>query len=473
MRGRDRSIVAGILAVALVLGLVLVDRALDRAWAARTEKLQAAQTAANWAAASGSGEADAANSAAGDTGASSAGDTSPSASSSGAASGAAGAASSGEAQGSSDVGSDSAAGQPGGAAQSGGTAGAVVSVSAPLAEAAPLGAGEFTVDALVSWMCSESGGALAAQTATAAEQALAAGTGTGDDPQRRAFARTQWSANQEARSSALAEEGTSLALHYLRCRELLALEEENRSFYEKLLESVQNAAAADDKTDAGRTIRIQVDAASVTSALEKADVAVDAAKAELQSAMQAINSAVGNPAAAQVAVTGEVSRDAMPDTDAKSAVALALASRNEIKNADYAAARAKQTLKSLRYQYSTTAPEYLKQQAAAEQATADVSKARTTVESDVRDRCARLAVSARQLDLAQKELDAAGTSVSEIGYTPIASGTEWSSNADSLTAQWAEILGLRRQLIAGTVQLNLDILSFRHAIGAGTVSAEI
>ena len=60
------------------------------------------------------------------------------------------------------------------------------------------------------------------------------------------------------------------------------------------------------------------------------------------------------------------------------------------------------------------------------------------------------------------------TAALEVTYAPQnVSETEWTSNLDSLCVRWAEMAENRKNWISQTAQLNLDILSAEHAVGAG------
>jgi|GEM_PF-4390604 len=463
MKRKDWVIVAGILTVALIAGLVLVEYALRQARQTQQESTLAAQAAAAWAQASGSGAASSSEAAA------ASGSAAVSASGSAAEAGTSGSEGGASASGT----GASASGSASGSAGNTGTAAAASAASAQSASAPSLGTGSYTLSQLTAWMQTESGGALAADSQMAAEKALAAGTGTGDDPDRRTFAKTQWEANDEARRNLLEEQAVQLGTEYLRCRDLLALQKENESFCRRLSDEAQAALKADDGADTGRTALLKKDAEAAAAALEEAALSLASAQNDLQSAIGSLNAAVGNDAAAALSVTGTLTRDALPGDTAEAAVSQALKNRNEIRAADYTASREKQALTKLRYQYPTTAPEYLAQQSAAQSAQTAAAQSRTEVENDVRTRYAGLTQSAQGLDLTEKKLKKAGTTAPTAAYAVSGDASALSSNLDALTGQWAEILSLRQQQINAAAQLNLDILACRHAVSVGCTAAAI
>jgi len=451
MRRKDWAIVACILAVALVAGLVTVNRALRQARQKQEESLLASQAAEAWARADSSS----ASSSAGDAAASSAAAGTQEATAG--ASGTAGAQSS--AGGEDATGAQSSAG-------SGGTSAAAAQTDVDVPS---LGSGAYTLSELTAWMQTKSGGALAAEAQLAAEKALASGTGTGDDAARRTFAQSQWANNDAARRNLLEEEALGLGTEYLRCRDLLALQTENVSFCQTLSAAVQAALKADDGTDSAKTALLQADEKTASAALEAAESARAAAQSELESAAAALNAAAGNDASTEISVTGALSRDTLSPDDAASAAAQAVASRNEIKDADNTAAREQQTLTKLRYQYPVTAPEYLNQQAAVQTAKTAAAKARATVESDLRTRCADLTAESKALDLVDRQLKETGTAEPKTAYAAEAE----SSNLAELETQWTQIVDLRQQQITQTAQLNEELGAYRHAVGVGCTAAQI
>ena len=454
MKKRDRAIVAVILAAALVVGLVLVRRALERDAQAQADSLASAQF--NGAAGTGeNGGSDAAaqegsgavpGQADGGGGASEEDD----AASGGGADGEDGAASGGEA-------AQEGGGTGSSSAQTGGTATGLA------AESPSAGGGEMTLAELSQWMENESSGALSAQSMLAAEEALAAGVGTADDALRRTFAQSQAGQNDEARRSQLAEEAASLGLAYLRCRDLAALREESVAFYEAL------AAAISAQTGTEAADQVQADLQTVEGALAAAELALEEAQADLQSARDDLNAALGNPYGTEISVTDALVKAELPTLTGDAAAAQALAARNEIKGAAYEAERARQALTQLRYTYAPDAPEVLEQQSAVQEAQAACARVSGQVEADVRDRLTRLNIQDQELALLSASLEKTGTAAPEADYV-LSGGEEgaaWSSNLSQLMEQWAEIESARASLAAGIAQFNLDVLCFQHAIGAG------
>lgn len=453
MKQRDRWIVAAILAVALVIGLALVSHFLSRAQAQRQSLLTAL-----WAKEEGSAALSSIGSEESD--APEASDT-PAPDGTPVPSEGAEASAQPEPSGTSESGSGGSGGTSGGS-------------SADLGDPPVLAADEVTLESLTEWMQTESSGALEAQTTLAAENAIAAGVGSADDAQRRAFAQTQAPANYEARMNALAEQAASLVLDYLRCRDQLALEEENLVFYQGLNAMLQ-AEQSGESEDEARAQLLAEDAAAVAERLSQAELAVETARVDLQAASQALCEATGNGADAGLVVTGELSPWSLPDVTEEAAVSAALEERNEVKAALRAIEVAEEKLLQLRYQYPTTAPEYLEQQAALETAQADYPKAQTAVTSDVKERLARLQVSRTAIETAQAALDESGTAAPKPLYT-LEQGTEggaWTSNLSTLTTQWSRIYNNRSTLIQETAQFNLAVLEFQHAMGVGCTTAEI
>lgn len=439
MKRKDRAIVAVILAAALVAGLVLVRQALNHAAQAQAASLASAQFNGGKETAVSSPERDdpqegeetasAADLPASDTEGEP--ETTPPAEETGEA-------------------------PP--AAQTGGTE-----------ETPSAGGGATTLAALSDWMMNESSGALAAQSKLQAENALAAGIGTADDALRRTFAQSQAESNDTARRNQLEEEAAALGLAYLKCRDMLALREEETSFYQSLEETVSAQVNAGEAQDTGQEEQRLADLQTVQSARASAELAMEEAKADLEVAIQALNSALGNPYGTEIEVTDNLSMEAMPSMSGDEAAAQALEMRNEIKEADYQLQREQETLNQLRYEYAPTSPEVLEQQAAVKEAQAACSKAMNQVESDVRDRLTRLELQAQELEMLSAALEKSGTAAPETAYVLEGGqdGTEWNSNLSALMEQWTEIASNRASLIEGTAQWNLDVLCFQHAVGVG------
>ena len=451
MKRRDQAIVAIILVAALFAGLVLVRRALDRAAQTQADRLASAQynsAAASGSSQEGSGQVPPAEEAPpqGESGSAS---TDPEEPDGG-----------GEAsQGGSGSGESSQTGASGEPVQS-----------------APAGGGTMTLETLLEWMQEESGGALAARSMEEAEAALAAGVGTEADPLRRSFAQSQGERNRQARLNQLAEQAASLGLDYLRCRELAELREESAAFYRALEEAVAAQLEGDgEETQAGRTERVQADLETVREARERAELALEQARADLQGAVDALNAALGNPYGTQLEIAGVLTAPALPALTGDEAAAQALEQRNEIQAADYQLQREQQTLSQLRYSCAPDSPEVLEQQAAVQQAQANCAQAAVQVEADVRDRLTLLELQARELELLADSLERTGASAPEPDYVLEggAEGAAWSSNLSALTGEWSAIQGNLDALTTGTAQLELDVLCFRHAIGVGCTAAVI
>ena len=479
VKKKDRAVVAAILAAALVVGLVLVNRGLNSASQAQAARLAAAQY--NGGESPSSAPADPP-----DGQAQAAPDPEPSPS--------------GEEQ------EEPAFGTQTGQEESG-----VEETPAPSA-----GGGAMTLAQLTDWMVNESSGALAADTLAQAESALAAGVGTADDALRRTFAQSQAPGNDQARRNQLEEEAAALGLEYLRCRDILALREESAAFYEALVQTVsgqlqaaQSAAPAEtapleeqtgesredagqsdesqadgeqaDEAQAGeeaagaaRTERLQADLETAQAALASAQLAVEEAQADLQAATDALNTALGNPIGTFLEVTDTLTAQALPALTADQAAQQALEQRSEIRQAAYEVERAEQTLNQLRYEYAPDSPEILEQQAVLQQAQGAYSQTVSQVEAGVRDSLTRLELQSRQLEQRAAALEQAGTSAPQTDYA-LQSGTDgtWSSNLSQLVEQWTQTESGRAALIEEIARFNLDVICFQHAVGAGCVAAEI
>lgn len=483
VKKKDRAVVAAILAAALVVGLVLVNRGLNSASQAQAARLAAAQY--NGGESPSSAPADPP-----DGQVQAAPDPEPSPS--------------GEAQ-----------DEPAFGTQTGQEESGVEETPAPSA-----GGGAMTLAQLTDWMVNESSGALAADTLAQAESALAAGVGTADDALRRTFAQSQAPGNDQARRNQLEEEAAALGLEYLRCRDILALREESAAFYEALVQTVsgqiqaaQSAAPAEtaptesappeqtgesledagqsdenqadgeqaDEAQAGeeaagaaRTERLQADLETAQAALASAQLAVEEAQADLQAATDALNTALGNPIGTFLEVTDTLTAQALPALTADRAARQALEGRNEIRQAAYEVERAEQTLNQLRYEYAPDSPEILEQQAVLQQAQGAYSQTVSQVEAGVRDSLTRLELQSRQLEQRAAALEQAGTSAPQTDYA-LQSGTDgtWSSNLSQLVEQWTQTESGRAALIEEIARFNLDVICFQHAVGAGCVAAEI
>ena len=484
VKKKDRAVVAAILAAALVVGLVLVNRGLNSASQAQAARLAAAQY--NGGESPSSAPADPPD---GQAQAAPSPEPSPS----------------GEAQ-----------DEPAFGTQTGQEESGVEETPAPSA-----GGGAMTLAQLTDWMVNESSGALAADTLAQAESALAAGVGTADDALRRTFAQSQAPGNDQARRNQLEEEAAALGLEYLRCRDILALREESAAFYEALVQTVsgqlqaaQSAAPAEtapaetapleeqtgesredagqsdesqadgeqaDEAQAGeeaagaaRTERLQADLETAQAALASAQLAVEEAQADLQAAADALNTALGNPIGTFLEVTDTLTAQALPALTADQAAQQALEQRSEIRQAAYEVERAEQTLNQLRYEYAPDSPEILEQQAVLQQAQGAYSQTVSQVEAGVRDSLTRLELQSRQLEQRAAALEQAGTSVPQTDYA-LQSGTDgtWSSNLSQLVEQWTQTESGRAALIEEIARFNLDVICFQHAVGAGCVAAEI
>ena len=479
VKKKDRAVVAAILAAALVVGLVLVNRGLNSASQAQAARLAAAQynggeSPSSVPADPPGGQAQAAPSP----------EPSPS----------------GEAQ-----------DEPAFGTQTGQEESGVEETPAPSA-----GGGAMTLAQLTDWMVNESSGALAADTLAQAESALAAGVGTADDALRRTFAQSQAPGNDQARRNQLEEEAAALGLEYLRCRDILALREESAAFYEALVQTVsgqiqaaQSAAPAEtapleeqtgesredagqsdesqadgeqaDEAQAGeeaagaaRTERLQADLETAQAALASAQLAVEEAQADLQAATDALNTALGNPIGTFLEVTDTLTAQALPALTADQAAQQALEQRSEIRQAAYEVERAEQTLNQLRYEYAPDSPEILEQQAVLQQAQGAYSQTVSQVEAGVRDSLTRLELQSRQLEQRAAALEQTGTSAPQTDYA-LQSGTDgtWSSNLSQLVEQWTQTESGRAALIEEIARFNLDVICFQHAVGTGCVAAEI
>ena len=490
VKKKDRAVVAAILAAALVVGLVLVNRGLNSASQAQAARLAAAQYNGGESPSSApadppGGQAQAAP------------DPEPSPS--------------GEAQ-----------DEPAFGTQTGQEESGVEETPAPSA-----GGGAMTLAQLTDWMVNESSGALAADTLAQAESALAAGVGTADDALRRTFAQSQAPGNDQARRNQLEEEAAALGLEYLRCRDILALREESAAFYEALVQTVsgqiqaaqsaapaetapaQSAAPAEtapleeqtgeSREDAGQsdenqadgeqadeaqageeaagaaqTERLQADLETAQAALASAQLAVEEAQADLQAATDALNTALGNPIGTFLEVTDTLTAQALPALTADQAARQALEQRSEIRQAAYEVERAEQTLNQLRYEYAPDSPEILEQQAVLQQAQGAYSQTVSQVEAGVRDSLTRLELQSRQLEQRAAALEQVGTSAPQTDYA-LQSGTDgtWSSNLSQLVEQWTQTESGRAALIEEIARFNLDVICFQHAVGTGCVAAEI
>lgn len=506
------TIIALILVAALAAGLLIVNRALAQAEQGRTELMRTAQS--NYASAQG-GDSSGENGAPEESGkpsesgnaGSAAGEKAPDT------------ASGGDGANSGETGSGDSGGEKRPSASELLAAGDLsdIAVLAELGlldeEKLPsLGEGEFTLDALISWMQNESVEAISAQARQTAAQAVASGIGSADNAERRAFAESQGERNYRAEMNRLEEQASDLGVEYLRCRDMAALREENLAFYgalenkiateagkssdttsaqtvlaekKKALESEKNTEKAQTlkseiealeqqiQSAAGQRASVQADLVRTQEAGKQAALDLETAKQELLNAVQAINTAMGNPVTAGVTITGTLERLPLPDLTAEAAVARAVAERNEIKAAAYAVVRENKALTQLRYQFAPNSPEVVKQQSVLQEAQAAYDKARKDVEADVRSRLSALSISGKTLELVGQALTRSGTAAPEAQYTLSAVGDTWNSNLSGLTAQWNEILANRIRLVSGTAQYNRDMLAFQHADGAGCLAAEI
>ena len=497
MNRKDTAIVAVILAAALAAGLGTVG------WALHLEQLQQAlqfeEAQAAWQAA-GSAAAGAESSEASGEETSSGEDTT-----SEAASGTAGTEDTGSGA-ESEESAGMAAGETGSAGGGNTAAGQLPDLGTPPALAA---GSELTLEELVEWMTTESSGALEAETLAAAEKALADGVGTADDALRREFAASQWESNHQARLNTLEQEAVTLAMTWLQCQESLSLQEENLAWYQGMKEEIEakletlskevssisesssdaasatasetetseTASSETDSTEAAEAAArleaekacAEADLQQVEEAIAEAELAVKSAQADLDKAQTALNEAVGLSAGDTLTISGELTPDSLPELSREDAIAQGLSARNEIKGALYAIQQAEEELTTLRYQAAPDSPEVQTQQAALEKAQAAYPAAQTSVEADIIDRLTRLEIAFEKIELTSSRLNSSAPAA----YAFQESGGQVTSNLSQLMADQAEQLALALQLASQTAQFNQEVVQFRHAVGAGTVTAEI
>lgn len=394
-----------------------------------------------------------------------------------------------------------AAGETGSAGGGNTAAGQLPDLGTPPALAA---GSELTLEELVEWMTTESSGALEAETLAAAEKALADGVGTADDALRREFAASQWESNHQARLNLLEQEAVTLAMTWLQCQKSLSLQEENLAWYQGMKEKIEAkletlskevSSVSESSSDAASTATsetasseansteaaeaaarleaekacAEADLQQVEEAIAEAELAVKSAQADLDKAQTALNEAVGLSAGDTLTISGELTPDSLPELSREDAIAQGLSARNEIKGALYAIQQAEKELTTLRYQAAPDSPEVQKQQAALEKAQAAYPAAQTSVEADIIDRLTRLEIAFEKIELTSSQLDSSAPAA----YAFQESGGQVTSNLAQLRTDQAEQLALALQLASQTAQFNQEVVQFRHAIGAGTVTAEI
>ena len=523
MNRKDTAIVAVILAAALAAGLGTVGWLLhqeQRQQDLQFEKAQAAWQAAGSAAAGAesseasgeepsSGEDTTSEAASGTAGTEDTGSGAESEESAGMAAGETGSAGGGNTAAGQlpDLGTPPAlaAGETGSAGGGNIAAGQLPDLGTPPALAA---GSELTLEELVEWMTTESSGALEAETLATAEKALADGVGTADDALRREFAASQWESNHQARLNLLEQQAVTLAMTWLQCQESLSLQEENLAWYQGMKEEIEakletlskevssisesssdaasatasetetseTASSETDSTEAAEAAArleaekacAEADLQQVEEAIAEAELAVKSAQADLDKAQTALNEAVGLSAGDTLTISGELTPDSLPELSREDAIAQGLSARNEIKGALYAIQQAEEELTTLRYQAAPDSPEVQKQQAALEKAQAAYPAAQTSVEADVIDRLTRLEIAFEKIELTSSQLNSSAPAA----YAFQESGGQVTSNLAQLRTDQAEQLALALQLASQTAQFNQEVVQFRHAVGAGTVTAE-
>ena len=467
MKGRDRAIVAGILAVALIVGLALVGRALDQAAQAQTASLASAQFNGGGSSSQPEEREDREET-----------DVPPSGETD----------SQGDSPAEGEETDQTPEEEPPQAVQTAGD-GAVPSA----------GGGAMSLEQLSQWMQNESSGALAAQSLWQADLALASGVGSEDDPLRRSFAQEQAADNDAARRNQLAEEAISLGLECLKWQELLLVREESATFYKELEEAVSakiqpeegqnpeeepaetapegegDPADLRETSGEGWEERVNADLQTVREAKKAAETAVAEAESQLRQAVQALNIALGNPPETELTITDSLLPEEMPSLSEEEAVAQALELRNEIKAAAYQLEREEQTLEQLRYQYAPNAPEILEQQAVLQQAQAACPQAAGQVEADVRGRLESLNRQAQELEALSAELEGEEAARPEPVYELTDGGEAggWTSDLGERMERWAELESRRVSLVEQTAQFNLDVRCFPHAVGVGCTAVVI
>ena len=362
------------------------------------------------------------------------------------------------------------------------------------------GSEELTPQTLSDWMETESLEALAAQAAVQGAQAMAAGVGSEDDAQLRAFASSQGPANYQAVVNGLKESAIALSMEYLRCQQVLEVQQQMLEVFrdletavsekqENLAQTVQQLEQTvteeePEKEGEGeekpaqsvpqpspleiaqtQLSAVSQDLNTVTRLAAQAQTDVEQAQKDLDMAAQAIQQAVGNPPDAQLVFTGEFTPAAMPQMDVETAVTQALDNRNELKKAAFELIRAEKQLTDLRYQYPPNAPEVLDQQGVLTAAQAGILTLNDRIGLDIRQRHEELTKLAEALEQptpqAPKET-AAAYAVTESG-----------SNGGELMDGWTQYEDEYLQYLEDVARMNVLALQFEHGVGVGTVSVEI
>ena len=359
-----------------------------------------------------------------------------------------------------------------------------------------MGSGEITLESLSQWMQTESMDALSAKAALQGAQAIAAGMGSEDDSQLRAFAKSQGSSNYQADSHRLEEMALELGLEYLRLRDVLTVREEILAFWLALEQSMQTLLAAEEEAleqqeeeplpaqsdesadeeaenDSGETTEdgseedeeesdetilrysdlVKEDLAALAEVIEQARADVEQSRSDLDAAARAILLATGRSADETLNFSGELVIGVLPTTSVEEAVERALANRNELKEAAFAIIRTEEQLKALRYQYAPGSPEILAQQTVLSKAQADYLTLLDVIELEIRDRYDALVTLYEELTQAAPETqEPSGETDGEETADDTGTEAEPSDDAADAAQEKSEIV----EASAGSYQLRLS-----------------
>ena len=136
-------------------------------------------------------------------------------------------------------------------------------------------------------MTTASAGAVEAETSLNRESAVAAGQGSENDPDRRAFAKTQSGPDHTARLNMLEEQAVRLAMDYLRTRDALELQREDLAFYEGVERKLREELAAGG-TDPAVKEFLEKYGKKLKEQMDSSGLAVAAAEAAHQAAAEAL-----------------------------------------------------------------------------------------------------------------------------------------------------------------------------------------
>ena len=273
---------------------------------------------------------------------------------------------------------------------------------------------------------------------------------------RRDFAKGQIDANYQAEMNQI--EAKTIETYYgvLQAEENLRVAKESLANQQKIYDNTYK------KYKLGTVAKI--DTLTADSNLLSAKNQVAQAETAVNTAKMGLNMLLGYDLMQKVTLTDTLKQVKAPEGTLTSFIESALAKRNEIKGAAFAAQVQEILLNNLKYRYPSNSSTYLKQLVAFDQATKIANDAPTQIEMDVRIKYMDLADKKRAVEAAQSTYSNAkeGYRLATITYD---------AGMNTLTdVQAAQIRSFQAgQAVAKAItDYDLAVYNFNYAIGVGT-----